>query len=64
MKIGIVGCGTISGHHLRAIHIFDSLAALLARKPDVVHVPKVSSHREPGPLPRARRGWHRPLDAG
>jgi predicted dehydrogenase len=67
MKIGIVGCGTISGHHLRAISdhpdckivglvdrdrarvraqaerfavadTFDTLTALLALKPDVVHV--------------------------
>jgi len=67
MKVGIVGSGLISGHHLRAIsnyancqivgivdrdvtrahaqaerfkvlHTFDSLAPLLALKPDVVHV--------------------------
>lgn len=67
MKIGIVGCGIISDHHLRAAsnypgseivglvdrdgararaqaerfavpHTFDTLAPLLALKPDVVHV--------------------------
>ncbi|HEY6823536.1 MAG TPA: Gfo/Idh/MocA family oxidoreductase, partial [Steroidobacteraceae bacterium] len=67
MKVGIVGSGGISGHHLRAIsnygncqivaivdrdltraraqaerfnvpHTFESLAPLLALKPDIVHV--------------------------